>query len=71
MRKALVLSGISIATVDASLASLDEPIRSLASIEWEYGLSFDRYNTSADAIAAALGWTSEQVDGLWQLAATL
>lgn len=71
MRKALVLSGIPIASVDDALATLDEPLRSLATIEWEYALEFDRYNTTADFVAQSLGWTSSQVDDLWTMAATL
>lgn len=71
MRCALILSGISIATVDEALNGLPEPTRSLAITEWEYSLSFERNRPLVDSVSSLLGWSSEQVDELWKLAASL
>jgi hypothetical protein len=71
MRQALVLSGISIATVESALNTLPEPLKELALIEWEYSTVFVRTNALVDQLGDSLGWTSEQLDNLWRFAETL
>lgn len=71
IRQALVLSGVAMADIEAALASLPEPTKTLAQIEWEYSVVFQRNRPLVSQVAAALGWTSAQLDALWELAATL
>lgn len=71
MRQALVLSGITLETIDAVLNSLPDPQKSLAKIEWEYSISFQRNRPIVAAVGQVLGWTSDQLDELWLYAGTL
>lgn len=71
IRQALVLSGVSMESVDAAIASLPEPMHSMAKIEWEYSTMFIRSNKFVAQIGYLLGWNSSQLDNLWQLASTL
>lgn len=71
MRIALVMSGISLSTIDAMIDSLPEPNKSVAKITWEYSVEFQRNNPLLTLMAPTLGLTSEQVDQLFILAATL
>lgn len=71
MRQALILSGVSIETIETALDSLPEPTKSLAKTEWEYSLAFQRSRPLVAQVGALLGWTSEQLDDLWLFAATL
>lgn len=71
IRQALVLSGVSMSTIESALASLPEPTKSLAQIEWEYSTMFIRSNPLVAQVGVALGWTSEQLDNLWKFAKTL
>lgn len=70
-RQALVISGMSIASIEAVINSQPEPLRSLAMIEWEYSTAFKRSNTMVNQMAPLLGFTSKQLDDLWLLAGTL
>jgi len=71
-RQALVLTGlITVAQVEAAIASQSEPLRSLALIEWEYSTMFKRNNPIVNQMAPALGLTAEQIDQVWLLAGTL
>lgn len=71
MRQALILSGISLANIDATIATLPDPIKSLAQVEWEYSIAFERNRPLVAEVGAMLGWTSNQLDALWALALTL
>jgi len=71
IRQALVLSGVSIPTIEAALASLPEPHKSLAQIEWEYSTLFIRKNPLVAQVGVLLGWTSNQLDDLWLFAGKL
>ncbi len=71
IRQALVLSGVSMESIDAAIASLPEPMHSMAKIEWEYSTAFIRTNKFVSQIGYLLGWTSHQLDELWKLASTL
>jgi phage terminase large subunit-like protein len=71
IRTALVLSGISIQTIEQALDSLNEPEKSIAKIAWEFSNEFNRDNPLIDSLAPVLGLTSAQLDALWNLAKTL
>lgn len=66
MRKALRASGLR-ASVVAYLQTADE-----ATVEaWEYATVIERDNEMIAGAAAALGKTTQEIDGLFRLAATL
>ncbi len=71
IRQALVLYGISLTDIDNALNGLPEPTKSLAKIEWEYSISFQRNRDLVNQVGALLGWTSQQLDDLWKYAAGL
>jgi len=71
IRQALILSGISIETIEATLASLPDPTKSLATIEWEYSTLFIRNNNFVKQLGPMLGFTNDQLDQLWVLAGKL
>lgn len=71
IRQAMVLSGISMASIDAAIDALPEPTKSLARIEWEYSTLFIRSNPLVGQIGMALNKTPAELDTLWALAATL
>lgn len=71
IRQALILSGITLDQIDQAIDSLDEPTKSLARVEWEYSIAFQRHRPLVSQVAQMLGWTDEQLDALWRLAASL
>lgn len=71
IRQALVLSGVSLASIDAAIDTLPEPTKSLVRIEWEYSVAFIRTNPLVAQVGAIIGWTSDQLDALWRFAKTL
>jgi hypothetical protein len=71
IRQALLLSGVSLTMIDDALDSLPEPERSFAKISWDYAVEFDRDDPMVENVGLLLGWTSEQIDQLWELGATL
>lgn len=71
IRQALILSGVTMQQIEDALNALSEPSKTMARIEWEYSISFQRNRPFVNAVAAILGWTSGQVDALWALAVTL
>ena len=66
MRKALRHLGLK-TTVDAYVATLDEE----AAEEWEYALAIERTNPQIGKAVTAMGWTTEQTDDLFRLAASM
>ena len=71
-RMALIKSGISIVTVDAAIQAIpDATERELAYAQWEYRGTIRRDSELLVSLAGAIGLTSEQVDDLFRLAATL
>lgn len=70
MKQALVIMGV-YDSIKPALDALPEPTKTLATIEWEYSLAFQRHRPIVNQIAAMLGWTQEQVDQLWKFALTL
>jgi hypothetical protein len=71
IKQALVLSGVTLQSIDDALNSLSEPTKSLAKIEWEYSISFQRSRPLVNSVGQMLGWTSQQLDALWIYAGTL
>lgn len=71
IRLALLQMGISMSTIDSALASLSEPTKSQAIVEWNHASYFERNWPLVSAVAAILGWTDSQLDDLWILASTL
>lgn len=71
MRIALIMSGISLQTIEDTINSLPEPGRSVTRVTWEYSVEFQRDNPVLNAMAPVLGLTKEQVDDLFLLASTL
>lgn len=70
-RQALILSGISMQTIEDFISFQPEPIKSLAMIEWEYSTAFLRNNQMMNSLAPAIGFTPSMLDDLWILAETL
>ena len=71
LRLALLLSGVDLASIDAVIDTLEEPVRSMTRIEWEYAIDFDRNAPMVTALGGALGLTNAQIDAVWQLGKTL
>jgi hypothetical protein len=62
LRKQLILSGISIASIYDLIQTLPQPNRDLIYTMWEYAVVFDRSNPELNAMAGMLGITQEQLD---------
>lgn len=69
-RLALHAAGL-LAGVDAAIASMDEPAKTAAAIEWEYASEVERNAGLVPAMAAALGMSDADIDDLFITAATL
>lgn len=69
-RLALHRSGL-LANVIPTINAMTEPQKSEALIEWEYSQTVDRDWQLVTDLGASMGLTSEQLDGLFILAATL
>ena len=65
LKSAMILAGINLTAVDAIIATLPQPQRDLARVDWEYSTNFYRNNTMINQIAGALKLTSEQVDNIF------
>lgn len=70
-RQALVLSGISLESIESAMDLLPEPMKSMAKIEWEYSTAFIRTNQLMDTMGAMLGLTVDQIDQLFIFGAKL
>lgn len=71
IRTAMVLSGISIATIEGAIDSLPEPTATVARIAWDFSNLYYRDNELVVALAPAMGLTISDLDNLWVLAKTL
>lgn len=71
MRIALIMSGFSLDSIEDTINSLTEPQRSIVRVTWEYSVEFQRDNPVLNSMAGVLGLTSQQIDNLFTLAATL
>lgn len=69
-RLALHAAGL-LSGVDAAIASLEEPAKTVAQIEWEYASTVERNAGLIPAMATALGMTEQQIDDLFIAAAQL
>lgn len=56
-------------SVPALIASLPEPAKSVALIEWEDAATFERKHPLVMQFASALGLTDAQLDEVWHTAA--
>lgn len=66
IRQALfIYYGVTAAMIEAGIAQLPEPHKTLAMIEWEYSTLFIRSNHLVDMLGQLMGWTSGQIDSLW------
>ena len=71
MRVALIMSGTSIASIEAMIDALEEPQRSIVKTTWEYSTEFKRDNEILNSMAGQLGLAQDDVDNLFILADTL
>lgn len=71
IRQALVLSGVTLQQIELALDTLPEPSRTMAKIEWEYSIVYQRNRSYVDSVGQMLGWTSEMIDNLWRFAGSL
>ena len=69
-RLALLAAG-KLAGVDAAIASMPEPQKTAASIEWEYSNALQRNNPFVAQLGAALGIDDAAIDALFVAASKL
>lgn len=69
-RLALHAAGL-LSSVDTAIASMQEPAKTAATIEWEYASAVERNAGLMPAMAAALGISEADIDDLFITAATL
>jgi hypothetical protein len=69
-RLALLAAG-KLAGVDAAIASMPEPQKTAASIEWEYSNALQRNNPFVAQLGAALGLDAAGIDALFVEAAKI
>lgn len=69
-RLALLAAG-KLAGVDAAIASMPEPHKTAAGIEWEYSNALQRSNPFVTQLGAALGLDAAGIDALFVAAAKL
>jgi len=71
-REALIRSGIYIATVDAAIQAIPDAVeREIAHTQWEYRATVRRDSELLVSLATAIGLSSDEIDDLFRLAATL
>lgn len=71
-REALIRGGISIASVDAAIDAIEDPVeRELAFNSWQYRATVRRDSHLLTSLAAAIGLSNAQVDELFIAAAAL
>jgi hypothetical protein len=71
-RKAMILSGLTIANVDAAIAGIaDAQEKALAQTDWEYSPAVRRDSGLIASLGAGLNLTNDQIDAMFVLAATL
>lgn len=71
IRLAMLEAGIGIDKVAAMLSELDEPLRSIATISWEYSSEFHRDNELLVSLAPKLGLESDAIDKLFYIGANI
>lgn len=71
LRLGLIAAGISISSVDAAIAAIEnDEHREVALVEWEYASQFERNHHLIEMIGSMLGMTIEQIDTAWLAAAS-
>ena len=71
-RKALVLGGVSMASVASAIAAIsDDTDRELAQIDWEYSTTVRRLSPLVVSLGPLLNLTDAQIDGLFVAASSL
>ncbi len=69
LRLTLVRNGISLESVEATIAAMPEGLaKEEAQIEWADASEFSRHHPTLLVVANALSLTEEQVDGMWRQA---
>jgi hypothetical protein len=71
LRLGLLGLGVTSAQVEGVIATLPEPDRSVALIEWQDASVYQREHPLVAQIGAALGLTTEALDAAWVEAASL
>lgn len=69
-RLALIQQGL-LGQVNAAIAQMQEPDKSIVETEWEYASTVERSSPWIASMQGALGLTDEQMDDLFKLAETL
>ena len=68
----LLRNGITMATVDATIAAIPDAItRESVRVEWEYGTEVHRDSPFVSQLGATLGLTSERLDAAFREAASI
>ena len=71
-RKALVLGGVSMASVASAIAAIsDATQRELAQIDWEYSTTVKRLSPLVTSLGPSLNLTDAQIDALFIAASSL
>ena len=71
-RKALILAGIPMATINAAFDAIpDETQKELAKVDWEFSSVVRRDSPLVASMASALGLTDAEVDGLFVAASQI
>ena len=71
-RKALVLGGVSMASVDSAIAAIsDDTERELTQIDWEYSTSVRRVSPLVESLGPVLELTDANIDELFIAASAL
>lgn len=71
IRSALLLNNITEEQIIEAFGTLEEPNKSLAVIGWKYSLNFVRSEPIVSYLGVRFELSSEWIDNLWVLAATL
>lgn len=70
LRLGLLALGFTKKQIGDIIATLPEPDRSVATIEWEDSSTYERAHPLVAQIATALGLTTEALDAAWAISAT-
>ena len=69
-RLALLGAGL-LSNIETAIAALEEPIKTAVTVEWEYATHVDRNSPWVSQLASVLGLNDQQLDQLFEVAATL
>lgn len=70
-RKALILAGVDLAGISAIFANMPQPQGALAAVDWEFAPTVHIDNPLVQAVSVSRGWTVEQLQAMFNQAATL